>query len=74
MTQYPPRLPPFNADAVYFFSASLLMLPLSLWTVTLMYNAYAVSCNVRGLRAGLSFTAGLILAEILSKIVLGALR
>jgi hypothetical protein len=60
-------------DALYFFAASFLLLPLVVWQIALMYNAYALSCNVRGLRAGLSFTAGLIVAEILSKLAIGAL-
>jgi len=70
----PLQLPPMNGDAIYFFTATLLMLPIVVWMVALMYNAYAVSCNIRGLRAGLSFTAALLLAEILSKLTLLALR
>jgi hypothetical protein len=73
VTRNPLQLPPLNADALYFFGATLLMLPLIVWMIALMYTAYAVSCNVRGVRAGLSFTAGLILAEILSKIAIHAL-
>ena len=64
----------FNTmDALYFFAASILLLPLVVWQIALMYNAYALSCNLRGLRAGLSFTAGLILAEILSKFAIYSL-
>jgi hypothetical protein len=73
VTRNPLQLPPLNADAIYFFAATLLMLPLIVWMIALMYTAYAVSCNLRGLRAGLSFTLGLILAEILSKLAIYAL-
>jgi uncharacterized protein (DUF697 family) len=60
-------------DAIYFFAATLLMLPLLVWMIVLMYKAYSVSCNVRGPKAILSFIAALILAEILSKLAIHAL-
>jgi len=74
LTRNPLQLLVITPEAIYFFAASILMLPLLVWMIALMYNAYAVSCHVRGLRAGLSFTAGLILAEILSKFAIYALR
>ena len=57
-------------DAAVFFGVALAMLPLIAWTVALMYQSYSVSCNVKGGKAIGTFIAGLILAEILSKIVL----
>jgi hypothetical protein len=57
-------------DAMIFFAISLLMLPLVVWTVALMYQSYSVSCNLRGAKAIVTFIAGLLLAEILSKIVI----
>jgi hypothetical protein len=36
--------------------------------VALMYKAYSVSCNLKGPKAIFSFTAGLIIAEIISKV------
>lgn len=39
------------------------------WTVSLMYKAYSVSCNLRGARGIVSFIVVIVLAEILSKII-----
>jgi len=57
-------------DAAVFCVAALAMLPLICWVVALMYQSYSVSCNVKGGKAIGTFVAGLILAEIISKIVL----
>jgi hypothetical protein len=38
------------------------------WEVVLLVNAYKISCNLQGLPLGLSFTGGIIVAEIISKI------
>jgi hypothetical protein len=74
LTSDPLVPPPINSSAVYFLVASLLMLPFLIWEIVLMYQAYAVSCNVRGWKAVLSFVSALILAEILSKLALLALQ
>jgi hypothetical protein len=55
-------------DAVLFFAAVLAMLLFLCWMVALMYKSYSVSCNVKGAKAVGTFIAGIILAEILSKI------
>lgn len=55
---------------VLFIVASLLTLPLMVWMVALMYRGFATSAGVRGWKAGLTFTGGLVVAEILSKIVI----
>lgn len=57
-------------DAIIFFAATILMLPLLCWMIALMYQSYSVSCNVKGGKAIGTFIAGLIFAEILSKIAL----
>jgi hypothetical protein len=57
-------------DFAVFSIVALRMLPLVVWMVALMYNAYSLSCNVRGGKAIGAFIAGLLLAEILSKIVI----
>lgn len=41
-----------------------------IWMVSLMYNAYKISCNLRGTKLIASFIGGLISAEILSKIII----
>ena len=40
-----------------------------IWTVALMYRAFALSCNVGGANAAATFTVVLILAEAASKAV-----
>ena len=58
------------ADAFLIGAAALVMLISIIWTVLLMYRAYAVSCDTRGPRAIISFIAALIAAEVASKVVL----
>jgi hypothetical protein len=41
-----------------------------IWMVALMYQAYSVSCNVRGGKGAATFIAGVIGAEVVSKIVI----
>jgi len=57
-------------DASIFFAGVTIMLLLLCWEVALMYKSYSVSCNVKGGKAIGTFIAGLLLAEILSKIAL----
>jgi len=44
----------------------LISLPFFIWIIALLYNAYSVSCNLKGTRAILSFIGALAVAEILS--------
>lgn len=48
----------------------LLIVVFAIWMVALMYNAFKVSCNMKGSNATLIFIAGLIIAEILSHFIL----
>ena len=48
----------------------LVYLFFAIWMIALMYNAYTVSCNLKGARAVVSFIGALAVAEILSKIIL----
>lgn len=40
------------------------------WSITLKYNAYSISGNIKGVVGGISFTIALIISEILSKILI----
>ena len=60
----------YTSDAIIFFAAIAAMIPLLCWLIALMYKSYSVSCNVKGGKAIGTFIAGLILAEILSKIAI----
>ena len=45
----------------------LYTLPL-IWIVVLYYNAYSISCNIKGFKLIASFIAGVCIAEIISKV------
>jgi len=60
-------------DMLIFAFAMLLSILMVIWMVTLMYRAYAVSCNIKGAKAIITFIIGLLSAEVLSKIVIIAL-
>jgi hypothetical protein len=60
----------FQEHIVGLLFALLIMLLLLSWTITLMYNAYSVSANVKGGRGIGSFIVAIFVAEIISKISL----
>ena len=47
---------------------TLIYIPFVIWMIALMYNAYTVSCHLKGGRAVISFIGALIVAEIISKL------
>lgn len=49
---------------------SLLSIICSVWMIALLYNAYSVSCNVKGTKGTISFILAIIVAEVLSKIII----
>jgi hypothetical protein len=57
-----------GTDIAIFAVAMFLIILMLIWMVALMYRAYAVSCNIKGPKAIVTFIIGLIGAEILSKI------
>lgn len=48
----------------------LLEIVFAIWMIALMYNAFKISCNLKGGKATSLFIAGLLIAEILSKFTL----
>ena len=42
----------------------------AIWMIALMYSAFTTSCNLKGGKAVWSFIIGLIIAEVLSKLIL----
>jgi len=48
---------------------SILDIVFTVWMVALCYNAFSVSCNLKGGKAAWVFTGGIIVAEIVSKII-----
>lgn len=59
-----------NLDVLLFAIGTVVIILMLAWMVVLMYRAYAVSCNIKGGKAIGSFIAGLIIAEILSKLAI----
>ena len=58
------------ADVLLFGCMIAFTLLMTVWYVSLMYHAYTVACNVKGTKAVISFIAGLVFAEIVSKIAI----
>ena len=47
----------------------VLLIPL-IWAIALMYNAFSISVNLKGTTAIVGFVVGLLLSEILSKVLI----
>lgn len=58
------------ADMIIGSVVLLFTMLLIIWVVLLTYRSYAISCNLAGGKAVVSFIAGLIVAEIASKVAL----
>lgn len=56
--------------AIFFFGIIIATIPFICWMVVLMYESFSVSCNVKGGKAIGTFIAGVVVAEILSKLCL----
>ena len=48
---------------------AVIAIPLTVWMIALMYNAYTVSCHLKGSRAVWSFIGALLVAEAVSIVV-----
>ena len=64
-----PVVPASPYDIAHVFVFFLISIPFIIWMIALMYNAYSVSCNLKGTRAILSFIGALVVAEIVSKLI-----
>ena len=49
---------------------ALLMIWATVWSAILIFNAWSITANVRGTRAGVVYAFGLAVAEIGSKILI----
>ena len=56
-----------SIDVLIFGFAMIATILMTIWMVALMYRAYAVSCNIKGAGAVITFIVSLIGAEVLSK-------
>jgi hypothetical protein len=59
-----------SPDRIVWLAVLVFAVLMIVWMVALMYRAYASSCNLKGPRAVVSFTAALIVGEIVSKVVI----
>jgi hypothetical protein len=57
-------------DVPIFAFALIVTIFTAIWMVALMYRAYAISCNVKGPKAIITFIVSLIGAEVLSNFVI----
>jgi hypothetical protein len=57
-------------DMVIFGFALFVGIFMAIWMVALMYRAYAVSCNIKGAKAIITFVVSIIGAEVLSKFLI----
>lgn len=58
-----------SENIIWLILTSIVSIVVMVWWIALMYNAYSISSNLKGTKAGVSFAIGLIVAEILSKIL-----
>jgi hypothetical protein len=61
-----PVAPASPYDIPRLIALLFISLPFIVWMIALMYNAYSVSCNVKGTRAILSVIGALAIADIVS--------
>ncbi|MFA5239473.1 MAG: hypothetical protein WC476_07175 [Phycisphaerae bacterium] len=70
LTQNTPPIAVTPIDISIFVFVMIVVLLMVIWMVALMYQAYAVSCNIKGAGAIVTFIVSLIGAEVLSKIAI----
>ena len=68
-----PPLPPMGPDTVVFGLVTVFMLACTAWMIALMWRSFSHCCNVRGAKAVSAFVIALLLAEVLSKVLIGRL-
>lgn len=56
-------------ENIGFIVATIIMVLVIIWYVILLFNAFRVSSNIRGMKAGVIFVVCLILAEVITLIV-----
>ena len=57
-------------QSVSFILLILLSIPVTIWTIILMFNALKISCGVNGSKLGAAFILALLVSEIISKILI----
>jgi len=57
-------------QSVSFVILTLLSIPVTIWGITLLYNALKTSCGVKGRKLTIAFIIALLVSEIISKILI----
>jgi hypothetical protein len=57
-------------QSVSFVILTLLSIPVTIWGITLLYNALKTSCGVKGSKLTIAFIIALLVSEIISKILI----
>jgi len=57
-------------QSVSFILLILLSLPVIIWSITLMYNGFKISCDVKGTTLTVAFIIAITVSEIISKILI----
>lgn len=60
---------PSPGNYVFFGIFIIIVLISSIWMLILSYNAFSISCNVKGIKSIVSFIAAIILTEIFSYLI-----
>lgn len=59
-------IPKAEDITVGFLALGFAVVLFSIWMIALMYNAFSVSCNIRGSKCAIAFIISLIVAEVAS--------
>jgi len=57
-------------QSISFITLIVLSFPVMIWSITLMYNALKVSCDVKGSKLTVAFIIAMLLSEVLSKVLI----
>ena len=57
-------------QSVSFIILTLLSIPVTIWGITLFYNAFKTSCDVKGGKLIVAFITALLVSEIISKMLI----
>jgi len=57
-------------QSISFIIVILLSIPVTIWSIILMFNAMKISCGIQGNKLGSAFIIALLVAEVISKILI----
>lgn len=68
------KITPENPFAIFqsvsFIVLMILSIFIIIWNITLMYNAFKISCDVKGEKSAIAFIIALLVSEIISQILI----